>query len=1165
MTHNSAHYDKTQEAVDLDVKSPAKNRIMGTPLQGKRGSWPILFERASGSWWNPKFDSEALEDEQWKSYFPQTRKRFQYALFYIIIACVAWCIYFGTARTSEWIYFLGGTLALLGFVALILGFTYTSLYEKFCLHTSILLTVVLCTAILLQFIYDTPNNLSTIGSFTASIEVLLVMYAVMPMPLFIAIGIGVTHSILYEILVAIQNKDMQSINLIIGKVLLHLCIHIMGIHIFVMSQVTRRSTFWKIGQSVMAKRDLQIEKQIKEKMIHSLMPPKVALEVMDSKRGNADDEMDDGRTKKRNSKHKNHEKGEIIFRPFNMSTMDNVSILFADIVGFTKMSSNKTAEHLVGLLNDLFGRFDALCTNCGCEKISTLGDCYYCVSGCPEPKENHAQCCVEMGLGMIKAIKEFDEDNNEQVNMRVGVHTGTVLCGIVGTRRFKFDVWSNDVTLANTMESSGVPGKVHISDASYKFLKDEYEVEEGPDVQDNRTYKVLIEDYNKETSQFSVRHTEDQKVIKTYFISKPKKKSTTISPKASSGDLVKEGKSDSDNVVIEVEHIGNSGASIEGEVSKEDSKDKEGSRLSNHFDSKGTDVNGVSPTELLHRRHSSGYYAASELSLDRIGDDEKRDPAMIPINDPWSHLRDLHRQTDRQTIKCLHEDIKNKELFYRPPINQITLSFLKSDLEHEYRNRYHEDLQSQNTISSPRYHALLETVVSLIIFSLISVYCFIIFDRNIPWILIFIFSLVIEVMALVHAFTDIKCHEKKVEDCPNCVHFLSGWYFRNLIGAVLASIPVVAVYSNMSCQLVWSSLLQDRYFCYCIVMAMLHYCNFTMLSSWMKSVLAAFAGITLLVLLGVVLCDSPISVVLIVADNSTLTSYGNETSDILTTRIFSGHHKLIYELILDILLLFLLIWFLNREFEISYRVSFHGDAGAAKAKQQMKENKEQADWLLHNIIPQHVSEQLKDTSKFSKNHKDVGVIFATIVNFNEFYDESYQGGREYLRVLNELVSDYEDLLDDKRFKDVEKIKTITSTFMAASGLNDVSRGQNRHPYAHLLALMDFCIEMQTVVRRFNDSIFNFDFILNIGYNYGEVTAGVIGTTKLLYDIWGDTVNISSRMYSTGVMGRIQVPTKTTEILGDYFEFEERGSIQVKGKGEMKVSLLIKKKEGVQWD
>ena len=84
-----------------------------------------------------------------------------------------------------------------------------------------------------------------------------------------------------------------------------------------------------------------------------------------------------------------------------------------------------------------------------------------------------------MGLAMISAIKDFDEDRHESVNMRVGIHTGTVLCGIVGKRRFKFDVWSNDVSLANKMESSGKPGMVHVSEKTYKFLKDEYFVQEG--------------------------------------------------------------------------------------------------------------------------------------------------------------------------------------------------------------------------------------------------------------------------------------------------------------------------------------------------------------------------------------------------------------------------------------------------------------------------------------------------------------------------------------------------------------------------------------------------------------------------------------------------------------------------------------------------------------
>ena len=445
-------------------------------------NFPVLFERA-GNWWpSPKFDSEILEKEQWVSYFPQTRRRFQFALFYILAACIAWTIFFGTTKgfAHQWPYFLAGTLALLLVIGLIIGFTYTRFYEKFYLVASLFASILICVAVLLTLIY-TESDLSTIGAFTATVEVLLMMYSVIPMPLYVCVTISGLYSVLFEVLTALQNRFMQKPIFLVGKILLHVCIHLMGMHFYTMRQVRGRSTFWKIGQSAIARKDLEVEKQIKEKMIHSLMPPKVAEQVMKSRVDEG--EANEVQARKRNSKTKAPRKGEIIFRTFNMNRMENVSILFADIVGFTKMSSNKTAEVLVGQLNDLFGRFDVLCQQSGCEKISTLGDCYYCVSGCPEPRQDHANCCVEMGLGMIEAIIQFDKDNKEEVDMRVGVHTGTVLCGIVGTRRFKFDVWSNDVILANTMESSGEPGRVHISESSYHFLKDLYDVEEGPDVE----------------------------------------------------------------------------------------------------------------------------------------------------------------------------------------------------------------------------------------------------------------------------------------------------------------------------------------------------------------------------------------------------------------------------------------------------------------------------------------------------------------------------------------------------------------------------------------------------------------------------------------------------------------------------------------------------------
>lgn len=244
-------------------------------------------------------------------------------------------------------------------------------------------------------------DISQSGHFTMCIEILLIIYTLTPLPLYACVILGIIYSIVFEVLnivLHLSEQEWQASGMFV-RILLQLCVHIIGVHIYLMTFVRMRGTFMKVGQSLLVRRQLEMEKQLKEKMIHSVMPPKLASNLMNEQVTEADTNVKTYHNPL-NSRISNPGSDiKSLFRPFNMSCMDNVSILFADIVGFTRMSSKKGAEELVNILNDLFEKFDELCQIHGCEKISTLGDCYYCVSGCPEPRPDHATCCVEMGLG----------------------------------------------------------------------------------------------------------------------------------------------------------------------------------------------------------------------------------------------------------------------------------------------------------------------------------------------------------------------------------------------------------------------------------------------------------------------------------------------------------------------------------------------------------------------------------------------------------------------------------------------------------------------------------------------------------------------------------------------------------------------------------------------
>ncbi len=154
------------------------------------------------------------------------------------------------------------------------------------------------------------------------------------------------------------------------------------------------------------------------------------------------------------------------------------TVLFADIVGFTDLSASISPEELVELLNDLFTRFDGLLEQGHIEKIKTIGDAYMAVAGVPEPRAEHARAMVEMAFGMLREMESFNSARGLKLKMRIGIHTGPVVAGVIGKRKFSYDLWGDTVNTASRMESHGVPGKVHVSDATWQRVVEHFEGED---------------------------------------------------------------------------------------------------------------------------------------------------------------------------------------------------------------------------------------------------------------------------------------------------------------------------------------------------------------------------------------------------------------------------------------------------------------------------------------------------------------------------------------------------------------------------------------------------------------------------------------------------------------------------------------------------------------
>lgn len=162
------------------------------------------------------------------------------------------------------------------------------------------------------------------------------------------------------------------------------------------------------------------------------------------------------------------------------SAYPEVTILFSDLVAFTELSNNLKAAELVQLLNDLFSRFDHRAEMLGLEKIKTIGDSYMAAGGIPIPRNDHAEICANMAIGMFEDLAAFNKKVGLELKMRIGLSSGAVVAGVIGSSKFSYDLWGRTVNIASRMESSCETGKIQVSESTYELLKNSHELLKTP-------------------------------------------------------------------------------------------------------------------------------------------------------------------------------------------------------------------------------------------------------------------------------------------------------------------------------------------------------------------------------------------------------------------------------------------------------------------------------------------------------------------------------------------------------------------------------------------------------------------------------------------------------------------------------------------------------------